>query len=123
MSVKIRMSRHGAKKRPFYHIVAASSRDARDGKYLEKLGTYNPMLEKDNPERVKLNEERIKYWLSVGAIASDRVARFLGEAKLIEMPKWGESPLKSAPKKKAQDRAKQNAEKAAKAAAAETSAA
>ncbi len=122
MSVKIRMSRHGAKKRPFYHIVAASSRDARDGKYLEKLGTYNPMLAKDNPERVKLNEERIKYWLSVGAIASDRVARFLGEAKLIEMPKWNESPLKSAPKKKAQERAKEAAEKAAKAAA-ETSAA
>lgn len=113
MSVKLRMSRHGAKKRPFYHIVAASSRDARDGKYLEKVGTYNPMLEKSNPERVKLNEERIKYWLSVGAVASDRVARFLGEAKLIEMPKWNETPNKSAPKKKAQARAAEAAKAAA----------
>ena len=119
MSVKIRMARHGAKKAPFYHIVVASSRDARDGNYLERVGLYNPMLPKDHAERVRLNEERIKYWLSVGAQPSDRVARFLGEAKLIEMPKWTATPNKSAPKKKAVERAKEKAEKAAKAAAAE----
>ncbi len=113
MSVKLRMARHGAKKRPYYHIVAADSRAARDGSYLEKVGSYNPMLQRDNPERVKLNEERIKYWLSVGAQPSDRVARFLGEAKIIAMPTYSESPKKSAPKAKAQERAKEAASKAA----------
>jgi len=117
MAVVIRMSRQGAKKHPFYHIVAADSRAPRDGRFLEKLGTYNPMLEKANPERVKLNSERIQHWLKVGAQPSDRVARFLGEAKLIEMPKWGETPKKSAPKAKAQERMKEAAEAAAKAAA------
>ena len=113
MAVVIRMARQGAKKHPFYHIVAADSRAPRDGRFVEKLGTYNPMLDKASPERVKLNEERIKYWLGVGAQPSDRVARFLGEAKLIAMPKWSETPKKSAPKKKAQERAKEAAEKAA----------
>lgn len=119
MSVKLRMARQGAKKHPFYHIVATDSRAPRDGNYLERVGTYNPMLAKDNPARVKLNEERIKYWLGVGAQPSDRVARFLGEAKIIAMPTWAESPKKSAPKAKAQERAKANAEKAAAAASAE----
>lgn len=113
MAVVIRMARQGAKKHPFYHIVAADSRAPRDGRFIERLGTYNPMVDKTHADRVKLNEERIKYWLGVGALPSDRVARFLGEAKLMEMPKWNETPQKSAPKKKAQERAKEAAEKAA----------
>ena len=80
MAVAIRLSRGGAKKRPYYRIVVADSRAARDGKYLEQIGTYNPVLAKDNPDRVKLNEERARYWLGVGAQASDRVARFLDAA-------------------------------------------
>lgn len=113
MAVVIRMARQGAKKRPFYHIVVADSRAPRDGRFVERLGTYNPMLAKDNPERVKFNEERAKYWLGVGAQPSDRVARFFGDAKLIDAPKWAETPKKSAPKAKAQERAKEAAEKAA----------
>jgi len=113
MSVKLRMSRQGAKKRPFYHIVATDSRSPRDGNYLERVGSYNPMLAKDDPNRVKLDVERIQHWLKVGAEPSDRVARFLGEAKIIAMPKWTESPQKSAPKAKAQERLKEAAEKAA----------
>ena len=117
MAVALRMTRQGSKKRPFYHIVAADSRAPRDGRFLEKLGTYNPMVEKTHADRIRLNEERIKHWLSVGAQPSDRVARFLGEAKLIEMPKWNDTPKKSAPKAKAQERAKEAAKKAADAAA------
>jgi small subunit ribosomal protein S16 len=112
------MARHGAKKRPFYHIVAADSRSARDGKYLERLGTYNPMVEKDHADRVRLNDERIKYWLSVGAQPSDRVARILAAAGLVPAIKWDNSPKKSAPKAKAQERLKEAAEKAAAAKAA-----
>jgi small subunit ribosomal protein S16 len=115
MAVVIRMTRQGAKKHPFYHIVAADSRSPRDGRFLERLGTYNPMLDKANPERVKLNAERIAHWLKVGATPSDRVARFLGEAKLAPMPKWNDSPKKSAPKAKAQERLKAAAEAAEKA--------
>lgn len=117
MALSLRMSRHGAKKRPFYHIVVADSRCARDGRYLEKLGTYNPMVEKDHADRLRLNPERIKYWLSVGAQPSDRMARMLASAGLMDAPKWDESPKKSAPKAKAQERAKEKAEKAAAAAA------
>ncbi len=117
MALSLRMSRHGAKKRPFYHIVVADSRCARDGRYLEKLGTYNPMVEKDHADRLRLNPERIKYWLSVGAQPSDRMARMLAAAGLMEAPKWDVSPKKSAPKAKAQERAKEKAEKAAAAAA------
>ena len=82
MALKIRMSRGGAKRRPFYRIVVADSRKPRDGRFIERLGTYDPMLDRENPDRVKLNEERIKHWLSQGAQPSDRVARFLGAAKL-----------------------------------------
>lgn len=117
MSVSIRMTRQGTKKRPYYHVVAADSRCPRDGRFIEKLGTYNPMLAKDNPERVKLNSERIVYWLKVGAEPSDRVARFLGDAGIAPKPTWNETPKKSAPKAKAVARAKENADKAAKAAA------
>lgn len=118
MAVALRMARHGAKKRPFYHIVAADSRSARDGKYLERVGTYNPMVEKDHADRVRLNDERIKYWLSVGAQPSDRVARILAAAGLVPAVKWDNSPKKSAPKAKAQERLKEAAEKAAAAKAA-----
>lgn len=98
MAVVIRMARQGAKKHPFYHIVAADSRSPRDGRFIEKLGTYNPMLDKGHADRVKLNGERITYWLGVGAQPSDRVARFLGEAKLAPMPKWKESPRSRLPR-------------------------
>jgi small subunit ribosomal protein S16 len=121
MSLKIRLARGGAKKRPFYSIVIADARSPRDGRFIEKVGTYNPMLAKDHPERVVLKTERVKHWLSVGAQATDRVVRFLGDAGLVEKPAMRESPKKSAPKARAQERAKAEAERAA-AAAAETSA-
>lgn len=112
----MRMTRHGAKKRPYYHIVVADSRSPRDGRFIEKIGSYNPMLGKENPERVKLVEERVKYWLGVGAQPSERVARFLHAAKLGPKVEYRESPKQSAPKAKAQERMKAEAE-AAKAAA------
>jgi small subunit ribosomal protein S16 len=112
MSLKIRLARGGAKKRPFYSIVVADSRSPRDGRFIEKLGTYNPMLERGHVDRVTLKEERIKHWLGVGAQPSDRVARFLGDAGMIEKRTFGETPKKSAPKAKAQARAK-DAEEAA----------
>ena len=84
MSLKIRLARGGAKKRPFYSIVVAESRSPRDGRFIEKLGTYNPMLDRGHADRVTLKEERIKHWLGVGAQPSDRVARFLGDAGLVE---------------------------------------
>jgi small subunit ribosomal protein S16 len=106
MATKIRMTRHGAKKRPFYYIVVADSRSPRDGRFIERIGTYNPMLEKGHADRVTLNTERVKYWLSVGATPSDRVQRFLADAGLGEKPVIRETPQKSAPKAKAQERAK-----------------
>jgi small subunit ribosomal protein S16 len=106
MATKIRMTRHGAKKRPFYYIVVADSRSPRDGRFIERLGTYNPMLEKGHADRVTLKTDRIKYWLSVGALPSDRVARFLHDAGLGEKPVIRETPQKSAPKAKALERAK-----------------
>ena len=80
MSVKIRMTRAGAKKRPFFRIVVADSRSPRDGRFIEKVGTYNPMLAKDHKDRVVLDQERLKHWLAVGARPSERVARFLHDA-------------------------------------------
>lgn len=106
MATKIRMSRAGAKNRPFFRIVVADSRSPRDGRFLEKLGTYNPLLEKGHPQRVVLNVERIKHWLSVGAQPSDRVARFLHEANLGPKPVIRETPKKSAPRAKTQERMK-----------------
>jgi small subunit ribosomal protein S16 len=106
MATKIRMSRAGAKNRPFFRIVVADSRSPRDGRFLEKLGTYNPLLEKGDPQRVVLNVERIKHWLSVGATPSDRVARFLHEANLGPKPVIRETPKKSAPRAKTQERMK-----------------
>ena len=118
MGLKIRMSRGGAKKRPFYSIVVADSRSPRDGRFIEKLGTYNPMLDKAHPDRVTLKTERLEHWLKVGALPSDRVARFLGEAGVRPKPEYNETPNKSAPKAKAQERAKAAADAAAAAAAA-----
>lgn len=83
MSVKIRLARAGAKKRPFYRIVAADSRSPRDGRFLEKLGTYDPILPSDSEKRVVLNEERIRHWLGNGAQVTDRVARFLDKAGIL----------------------------------------
>ena len=112
MSLKIRLARGGAKKRPFYSIVVADARSPRDGRFIEKLGTYNPMVAREHPERVRLNTDRIKHWISVGAKPSDRVARFLADAGLGEKPAIRETPKKSAPKAKAQERAKAAAEAA-----------
>ena len=106
MSLKIRLARAGAKKRPYYHIVVADSRSPRDGRFIEKLGSYNPMLPADHAERVRLQDERITHWLGVGALPTERVARFLGRAGLAPMPAYREQPVQSAPKKKAQERAK-----------------
>src|SRR3546814_10611728 len=104
MSVMIRLTRGGAKKRPFYSIVVADKRSPRDGRFIEKVGTYNPMLDKDHADRVTLKEDRIRHWLSVGAQPTDRVAKFLGQAGLVEAPKFRDTPKKSAPKAKAQER-------------------
>jgi small subunit ribosomal protein S16 len=116
MSLKIRLSRGGAKKRPFYSIVIADARSPRDGRFIERVGTYNPMVEKSHPERLVLKTERITHWLGVGAMPTDRVARFLGDAALIPKPAQRDTPAKSKPKAKAEARAKAEAE--AKAAAA-----
>lgn len=116
--LSIRMTRHGAKKRPYYHIVVADSRSPRDGRFIEKIGSYNPMLARENPERVKLNAERIKHWLKVGAQPSERVARFLHAADLGPKIEIRETPKKSAPRAKTQERLKAEAEAKAKAEAA-----
>ncbi len=116
MALKIRLSRGGAKKRPFYAIVVADARSPRDGRFIEKIGTYNPMVERDHPERVRLDAERAKHWLSVGAQPTDRVVLMLANAGLVERPAVRETPKKSAPKAKAQERAKMEAQKAAAAA-------
>ena len=115
MSTKIRLSRAGAKKRPYYRVVVADVRSPRDGKFLERVGSYNPLLPKDDPNRVKINADRVKYWLDNGALPTERVARFLGEAEIIPMPAKRNSPQKSIPKAKAQERLKaaEDAEKAA----------
>ena len=111
----LRMTRHGAKKRPYYHIVVADSRSPRDGRFIEKVGTYNPMLGKEDAKRVTLVEERIKHWLKNGAQPSERVARFLYAANLGPKVEYRDSPKKSAPKAKTQERMKAQ-EEAAKAA-------
>ncbi len=114
MAISLRLSRGGAKKRPYYRIVAADSRRARDGKYLEQIGTYNPMLPKDDENRVKLVEDRIRYWLSVGAQPSDRVLRFLDAAGIMERTPRN-NPQKAEPGEAAKERAEEKATKAAEA--------
>lgn len=106
MSLKIRLARAGAKKRPYYHIVVADSRSPRDGRFIEKLGSYNPMLPQEHAERIRLQGERITHWIGQGALPTERVAKFLGNAGLIPMPVFREQPIQSAPKKKAQERLK-----------------
>jgi small subunit ribosomal protein S16 len=115
MAMKIRLARGGSKKRPFYAIVAADSRMPRDGRFIEKLGTYNPLLPKDSEYRVKMNIERVQYWLSQGAQPTDRVSRFL-EAAGIVAKKERNNPKKAVPGKKMQERAEEKAAKAAEAA-------
>ncbi|MDF2232482.1 30S ribosomal protein S16 [Albimonas sp. CAU 1670] len=115
MAIKIRLARGGSKKRPFYRVVAADSRAPRDGRFIEKLGTYNPLLPKDSEERVKLDVEKIQAWIAKGAQPTDRVARFLEAAGVRE--KAERANLKKAqPGKKAVERAKEREDKAAKAA-------
>jgi len=106
MGLKIRLARAGAKKRPYYHIVVADSRSPRDGRFIERLGSYNPMLPAEHADRVRMVDDRLTHWLSQGALATERVAKFLGKAGLAPMPVWREQPHQSAPKKKAQERAK-----------------
>jgi small subunit ribosomal protein S16 len=111
MAVKIRLARGGTKKRPYYRVVAADERAPRDGRFIEKLGTYNPLLKSDDPQRVTLNLERIQHWLSKGAQPTDRVLRFLDQAGVMKRDARS-NPQKSQPKTKAQERAKAAAEKA-----------
>ncbi len=124
MATKIRLARGGSKKRPFYRIVVADVRAPRDGRFIEKVGSYNPMLSKDSEDRVILNEERIKHWLGEGAQPTDRVLRFLDAAGLAKRDARN-NPKKALPGKKAQERLEEakQAEEDAKAAAEEAKAA
>jgi small subunit ribosomal protein S16 len=106
MPLKIRLARGGTKKRPFYSVVIADSRSPRDGRFIEKIGTYNPMLDRDHADRVTLKDDRVRHWLQRGAQPTDRVARFLGDAGIIEKPPIPNNPKKAQPKAKAQERAK-----------------
>jgi small subunit ribosomal protein S16 len=124
MAISLRLSRGGSKKRPYYRIVVADARSPRDGKFIEKIGTYNPLLAKDDEKRIVLDGERAKYWLGVGAQPTDRVARFLDVAGIKERAAKS-NPNKGKPGEKAVERAEERAEKAAaaEAAAAEAAAA
>jgi small subunit ribosomal protein S16 len=115
MSLKIRLSRGGTKKRPHYAIVIADSHSPRDGRFIEKIGYYNPILPRDHADRLKLDLEKAKDWLAKGATASDRVHRFLSDAGIVK-PLTKQNPEKMKPKKKAQERAAAEAAAAAKAA-------
>jgi small subunit ribosomal protein S16 len=121
MSLRIRLARGGAKKRPFYRVVVADARSPRDGRFVEKVGTYNPLLPQDHDLRLVLKSERVQYWLGVGAQPSDRVARLLAQAGLAETPAVPAQTKKDKPKAKAQERireAEERAREAAEAAAA-----
>ena len=109
----IRMTRHGAKKRPFFHIVVADSRSPRDGRFIEKLGTYNPLLPREHAQRITLDKERIAHWLKVGAQPSDRVAKFLSQAELMQPRERREQSKKPLPRAKTQERMKAAAAAAA----------
>ena len=121
MSLKLRLARAGTKKRPYYHVVVADARSPRDGRFLENLGSWNPMLAKDNDARIKLDNDRIKHWLDQGAQPTDRVLRFLNEAGLAKRDTKN-NPEKAKPGKKAQERAAEKAQKIADAAEAAASA-
>jgi len=114
MSVSLRLSRGGSKKRPYYKVVVANSRSPRDGAYLEQVGTYNPLLAKDDANRVRLVEDRVRYWLGVGAQPTDRVARMLDKAGIKERAATN-NPNKGEPGKKAKERAEERAAKLAEA--------
>ena len=107
MAVRIRLSRGGSKKRPFYRFVAADQRAPRDGRFIEKLGTYNPLLPQDHEQRLVINEERVKYWLGVGAQPTERLEKLFSNLGLVKAPALREQPKKSAPKAKAQERMKE----------------
>ncbi len=117
MALKIRLSRGGAKKRPFYKIVVADARSPRDGRFIEKVGTYNPMLPNDSGQRWILDDERVKHWLSVGAQPTDRLTRFFADRGLVAKVARPEQTKQPKPKAKAQQRAKDEADRAAAAAA------
>ena len=112
MSVRIRLSRGGSKKRPFYKVVAADQRAPRDGRFIERLGSYNPMLPQDHADRFVINEERVKYWLSNGAQPTERLEKMLANLGLVKAPALREQPKKSALKAKALERIKEKEEKA-----------
>ena len=121
MAINIRLARGGSKKRPYYKIVVADARSPRDGRFIEKIGNYNPLLAKDNEQRVQLDADRAKHWLSVGAQPTDRVARFLDQAGVLERTARN-NPNKGKPGEKATERAEERATKAAEAAEAEAAA-
>ncbi|MFA7430253.1 MAG: 30S ribosomal protein S16 [Rhodospirillaceae bacterium] len=112
MSLRIRLARGGAKKRPFYRIVVADARSPRDGRFVEKIGVYNPVLPADHSERLRIKDERVTYWLGCGAQPTDRVAKLLGMAGLTEMPAPPVQTKKNQPKAKAQERLREVAERA-----------
>ncbi|MFA5988729.1 MAG: 30S ribosomal protein S16 [Sphingomonas sp.] len=110
MAISIRLSRGGSKKRPYYRVVVADARSPRDGRFIEKIGTYNPLLAKDNADRIKIDADRAKHWLGVGAQPTDRVARFFDAMGLKERPARN-NPNKGKPGEKATERAEERAEK------------
>jgi len=107
MAVKIRLSRGGSKKRPFYRIVAADARAPRDGKFIEKLGSYNPLLPHGHDQKLIVNAERVKYWVGCGALPTERVAKLLASLDLVKAPAMRAQPVKAAPKAKALERIKE----------------
>ena len=109
MPLRIRLARSGAKKRPFYRIVVANADSPRDGRFIERVGSYNPFLSNDHPDRVVLEDARVQYWLGIGAQPTDRVALFLSKKGLIKALEQNINPQKAIPKKKAQERLKANA--------------
>ena len=112
MALKIRLSRGGAKKRPFYRVVVADSRKPRDGRFIERIGSYNPMVPKDHPERFVINEERAKHWLGVGALPTNRVAQYLSGLGMVEKPVIPVQTKKDKPRAKTLERIKEQEEKA-----------
>ena len=122
MAVRIRLSRGGSKKRPFYRIVAADSRAPRDGRFIEKLGTYNPLLPQDHAQRLVIDADRVKYWLGIGALPTERLEKLFSNLGLVKAPVVHEQPKKSAPKAKAVERMKAKEESAKAAAEAQNSA-
>lgn len=123
MAVRIRLSRGGSKKRPYYHIVAADQRAPRDGRFIEKLGSYNPLLSQDNEARLVVDKEKVSAWLAKGAQPTDRLQKIFANLGLCSAPATREQPKKSAPKAKALERLKEKEAKAAAAAEAESSSA